>query len=156
MLARLESHPRPSDLRQRIDGAVTVTPALMADVVAQCPRAGRTKSATAARLWRLIDAEAWNDAALALVDLELPHWSVVRLVFDDGEWMCTLSPHPQLPTWLDGTVEAHHACMPLAILAAVLDACEARTTMDDKRIGGALTRGARCGFSDAVCCDNFA
>ena len=36
-------------------------------------------SAKAARLRRLIQSQAWTDAALAFIDLELPQWQVRRL-----------------------------------------------------------------------------
>src|SRR5690348_5787668 len=43
------------------------------------------------RLAQLIESRAWTDAALALIDLELPFWQVRRLAYDDGEWYCALS-----------------------------------------------------------------
>jgi hypothetical protein len=148
-----------ADLREQIRAADAVTPALMADIIAL---AGMRLSALGAsndarRLQRLIQAEAWTEAAIALVDLELPHWKLVRLVCDDGEWCCTLSKHWQLPEWLDDTVDAWHASLPLAILAALL---EARQTSVDTSIERPRTvpvvRPRQDGILDALCCDNFA
>jgi hypothetical protein len=52
-------------------------------------RAG--KAGKAARIDQLIKAGAWSDAALTLIELELPAWKVRRLVYEDGEWFCSLS-----------------------------------------------------------------
>jgi hypothetical protein len=76
---------------------------------------------TAARIDRLIEARAWNDAALALVELELPRW-LRRLVYENGKWHCSLSRHPNLPVALDETATASHEVLPLAILAALVEA----------------------------------
>ena len=43
-------------------------------------------------------------------------------MYEDGEWTCSLSKHRQLPDWLDDVAEAHHAMLPLAILAALVGA----------------------------------
>src|SRR6476619_5758672 len=53
-----------------------------------------TPPATAARIDELIEARAWNDAALTLVELELPAWKQRRLIYEDGKWHCSLSRHP--------------------------------------------------------------
>ena len=52
---------------------------------------------------------AWTDAALALIDLELPQWQVRRIAYDEGEWYCALSRERELPDWLDQSIEARHA-----------------------------------------------
>ena len=44
---------------------------------------------------------AWTDAALALMELELPLWQVRRIAYDEGEWHCALSRERELPDWLD-------------------------------------------------------
>ena len=75
-----------------------------------------------ARIERLIEAQAWTDAALALIDLELPQWQIRRLAYDDGEWYCALSRQRELPDWLDQSVEARHADLALAILSAFVEA----------------------------------
>jgi len=50
-----------------------------------------TPPSSAARIDQLIEARAWNDAALALVELELPAWKLRRLVYEDGEWPARFS-----------------------------------------------------------------
>ena len=78
-----------------------------------------TKSA---RVEQLIQSQAWTDAALALIDLELPLWQVRRVAYDDGEWYCALSRERELPDWLDQSIETRHADLALAILGALVEA----------------------------------
>jgi hypothetical protein len=101
------------------------------------------------RLRRLVEAEAWTDAALTLVELALPEWALVRLVRDDDEWCCSLARHWQLPDWLDDVVETRHPELPLAILEAVVEAQETRL--------GVAVSAPRCQDQDlnVLCCDNF-
>jgi hypothetical protein len=75
-----------------------------------------------ARVEQLIRSGAWTDAALALIDLELPFWQVRRLAYDDGEWYCALSRERELPDWLDQSIEARHPDLALAILSAFVEA----------------------------------
>lgn len=75
-----------------------------------------------AGLKRLIAARAWNDAALALLALQLPDWQLRRLAYDAGEWHCALSRARAMPEWLDETTETHHPNMALAILGALVAA----------------------------------
>jgi hypothetical protein len=71
---------------------------------------------------RLIELGAWCDVALALIDIELPAWSVRRLVREDGEWFCSPTRQPNVPVDLDDTADASHQALPLAILGAFLEA----------------------------------
>ena len=57
--------------------------------------------------------QAWTDAALALIDLELPMWQLRRIAYHDGEWYCVLSRECELPDWLDRSIEARHADLAL-------------------------------------------
>jgi hypothetical protein len=104
-------------------------------------------------LQRLIEAEAWTEAALAAMELALSQWQLVRIAFDDGEWCCTLARHWQLPEWLDDTVDTRHANLPLAILSAVL---EARQASVDAAAATPRTVPAFRQPLDALCCDDFA
>ena len=70
----------------------------------------------------MIQSGAWTDAALALIDLELPFWQVRRIAYDNGEWYCALSRERELPDWLDQSIEARHADLSLAILSAFVEA----------------------------------
>jgi hypothetical protein len=123
MLALSKRH----DLREiddQLRDASEVTAGLMSEILAgtrghspSLERSGKT-----ARLERLIRSEAWTDAALALIDLELPQWQVRRITYDQGEWHCALSRQRELPEWLDQSIETHHTDLPLAILNAFADA----------------------------------
>src|SRR5215471_10276835 len=119
MSLRLQSK-HPSDFLVRIQHADGVTPALVAKLAAQ----SGVRLDGSARLCRLMAAEAWTEVALVLIEMALPAWRPVRLVFDDGEWCCALSRHWQLPDWLDEAVEARHALVPLALLGAAVQALQ--------------------------------
>ena len=114
----------PAILGDRLNAASTVTPTLISDVVAaacrRLPSFGASEKA--ARITDLIRLRAWTDAALALIELELPFWKVRRIAYDEGEWYCALSRERELPDWLDGAVEARHPDLALAILGAFIEA----------------------------------
>lgn len=134
-----------------------VTPELMSDVMAQAGiRLTGLNAASGVRVRRLIEAEAWTDAALALIELALPQWHVVRLVRDGDEWCCTLSCHPQLPDWLDDAVEARHEVLPLAILAAFLAARQATPAESNRKVTVPQCRPQQPGVLHALCCEDFA
>ena len=105
-----------------------------------------------ARLERMIATRAWIDAALALIDLELPMWQVRRLAYDEGEWYCALSRQRELPDWLDQSIEGHHADLALAILSAFVDAQPSRRRR--ARPASLPPRDARPIY-DPLCCENF-
>jgi hypothetical protein len=88
------------------------------------------------RIERLMKSEGWTDAALALIDLELPQWQVRRLAYDEGEWHCALSRERELPEWLDQSIEAHHADLALAILSAFVDARRANLPSSQTSVPG--------------------
>jgi len=69
-----------------------LTPDLISNVIADgCTRFPAMKRAgKAARIAQLIGVGAWSDAALALIELEPPAWKLRRLVYEDGEWHCSL------------------------------------------------------------------
>ena len=127
-------------LTRRLNDAAKADATLVGDVMdAACrryPSLGQT--AKTARLARLIQSGAWTDAAIALIDLELPFWQVRRLAYDDGEWYCALSRQRELPDWLDQSIEGRHADLALAILSAFVEARrvnapESRTSVPDAR-----------------------
>jgi hypothetical protein len=152
----LPKHHDPSDLHDRLRDTNAVTAELMSEIIGEtCRRFPATgQREKTARLERLIATSAWIDAALALIDLELPMWQVRRLAYDEGEWYCALSRQRELPDWLDQSIEGHHADLALAILSAFVDA---------QRLAGpagrtsvpAAPRDARPLY-EPVCCDNFA
>jgi hypothetical protein len=87
-----------------------------------CTRLPALQPAAKLKVHTLIDNGAWTDAVLALLELELPLWNVRRLVWEDGEWFCSLSKQPWLPLGVDDLAEASHESLPLAILLALVDA----------------------------------
>lgn len=100
----------------------------------------------------LIEAKAWTDCALAIVGLELPEWQVRRLVYEGGEWLCSLSRQPNVPIELDDTADSTHETPALAILRAFVDARGRSRTPRPKRSAVAHVPSPAV----AMCCDNFA
>jgi len=106
----------------------------------------------AERIDGLIDAGAWTDAALALLELELPAWQMRRLARESGEWFCSLSRQPDLPAGLDETADASHPLMPLSILQAFLQARRRITRVWSAASDLLANEKPTAAF---VCCDNF-
>lgn len=100
----------------------------------------------------LIDAGAWTDAALTLLAIELPAWKLRRLVYDEGEWHCTVSRARELPEWLDDAIETHHRDFAMAILKAIV---EALGTADLERRGTLRFARRPLESESLLCCDNF-
>ena len=105
------------------------------------------------RLDRLILCEAWTDAALSLVELELPNWRLRRLVYDGGEWLCSLSRHPHLPIEIDELAEGRHASIASAILISLLEAKHLLAAKAAPR--PSTVPHVRARTAEQVCCDNF-
>ena len=151
----LSKHRDPGELDDRLRDAHAVTSELISEVIGETcrrfPSAGQTEKT--ARIERLIQTAAWTDAALALIDLELPLWQVRRIAYDDGEWYCALSRERELPDWLDRSVEAHHADLALAILSAFVDAQRIASPASSTSVP-AVPRDATPLY-EPVCCDNF-
>jgi hypothetical protein len=152
-MSERSEHHDPAELNERLRDADAVTAELMREVIGQ---AGRRFLSTgkAARLERMIATGAWTDAALALIELELPLWQVRRLAYDEGEWYCALSRQRELPDWLDQSVEARHADLALAILRAFVDA-QTIAAPSSRTSVPAVPREANPRY-DPLCCDNFA
>src|SRR5215813_5652004 len=149
------SETHPAALGERLRDACAVTPSLVAEIIREACRrfpsqgqAGKTE-----RIDQLIRMGAWTDAALALIEMELPQWQVRRLTYDDGEWHCALSRQRELPDWLDQSVEGRHADLALAILSAFVevqhvDAPSRRTSVPAAGRSESL-------FYEPLCCDSF-
>jgi hypothetical protein len=144
-------------LQEDVRRAPNVTRALMADVLASIGERCSTSPSFAPtrRIRVLLEAEAWTDAALALLDLELPQWKLRRLAYEDGEWRCCLGKQWPLPEWLDDIVDAGHPVLPLAILDAMI---EARIVAQTSAAAAPRSVPSVGLPSDAafLCCDNFA
>ena len=143
-------------LADQLRRAPALTPDLISKVIADActrlpalSRAGKT-----ARIERFTEAGAWNDAVLALIELELPAWKLRRLVYEDGEWLCSLSKQPNLPMAVDETADATHDVLPLAILGAFFEARRRNTVSHETSLP--TVPQVRLAPECAVCCDNFA
>ena len=123
-MSLLAETPPPAELGERLRDADAVTADIMFDVIDQAcrrfPSLGRSEKSS--RLERLLQSGAWTDAALALIDLELPLWQIRRIAYDEGEWHCALSRQRELPDWLDSAIEARHTDLTLAMLTAFVEA----------------------------------
>jgi hypothetical protein len=140
------------DLRR----AQLVTPALMAKVLLGGGGAMPSAVTKAARIGRLVELGAWTEAALALVELQLPQWKVRRLVCEEGVWLCSLSRQWKLPAWLADDVETRHESLPLAILAAVVEARRCALPSSRPRASSVPQCGAEGDdAAETMCCDNF-
>ena len=117
-----------------------------------CTRFAARGPTAKAKVDQLIKSGAWTDAALALLELELPTWKLRRLLCEDGEWFCSLSKQPWLPLGLDEVAEAGHEILPLAILIAFV---QARRAALESTGNLAAVPPVRPAVGYAVCCDNF-
>ena len=126
-----------------------ITPELLTEVIAEaCVRFAAHGSTAKTRIHQLAEQGAWIDAVLGLLELELPHWRLRRLLYEDGEWHCFLTKRLEIPLELDDGVEATHEVLALAILIAFTKARSVVTTAAVPQV-----RAAPC---HTVCCDNFA
>jgi hypothetical protein len=144
------------DLAYRLRDATAVTTELLSDVISEAcwrfPPIRRTEKA--AQIVLLIRSGAWTDAALALIDVELPQWQVRRIIYDEGEWHCALSRQRELPDWLDQSIEASHADLSLAILIAFVEA--QHVSVPPIRTSVPTVPHPANPLYEPVCCDNFA
>jgi hypothetical protein len=151
----LSEHRYPGELNDRLRDADTVTAEVMSEIVGEACRRfpSMGQSEKTARIERLLKSEAWTDAALALIDLELPLWQVRRIAYDEGEWYCALSRERELPDWLDQSIEAHHADLALAVLTAFVDAQQ--LDAPSSRPSVPSVRRVVKALYEPLCCDNF-
>jgi hypothetical protein len=151
----LSQYRDPLELGELLRDAHTVTPELVADVIGETcrrfPSVGHTRKT--AKIKQLIESEAWTDAALALIELELPLWQVRRIAYDEGEWYCALSRARELPDWLDSSIEAHHTDLALAILSTFVEA--QRISAPSSRTSVPTVSRDANPFYEPVACDNL-
>jgi len=142
-------------LQEQLRRCRTITPELMAKVIAQaCRRLQALHRTAKARVIRLVESGAFADATLALLELELPQWKLRRLMYEDCEWHCSLSKHIGLPAELDDMAEATHESLPVAILSAFVEAHRYGLIASEGRPQSVpLLRPTQ---GSAICCDNFA
>jgi hypothetical protein len=104
------------------------------------------------RLIEFAKIGAWTEAAFALIELELPLWRVRRVVYENGEWLCSLSYQPNLPMALDDCVEATHEVLPMAMLCAFVEACRRRHAMQESV---STVPHIQPGLGQIICCENY-
>jgi len=142
-------------LADRLRQAPSADPEIFSAAVGVCARFPVMRSAgKTGRFDQLLATGAWTDAAFALLALELPAWSVRRLVYEDGEWICSLSQQPNLPPAIDDTVDTHHPALPLAILSALVEVRAKKA--DGMQTDPLRVRQIGPVTDHVVCCDNFA
>jgi hypothetical protein len=141
-------------LLERLSRARSVTSELMAEVVETCQRFHAHQVATKATLTSFVQFGAFIDAALMLIELELPRWKLRHLVYDGGEWHCSLSKIPELPAELDDVAQAVHELLPLAVLCAFLEAKRSSFAAEPDSVS--FPRQILPGLAHVICCDNFA
>jgi hypothetical protein len=148
-------HRDPGALCDRLRNALAADATLMSEIIdtacRRFPSSGQSEKT--ARIEQLIRSEAWTDAALELIDLELPLWQIRRLAYDEGEWYCALSRQRELPDWLDQSIEARHTDLSLAILSAFVEA--QRVSAPAARPSVPATPREVRPFYEPVCSDNF-
>jgi hypothetical protein len=138
-------------LRNAVETHAALTTELMETACRRFPSTGQSEKT--ARIEQLIRSGAWTDAALALIDLELPLWQVRRIAYDEGDWYCALSRERELPDWLDQSIEVRHADLSLAILGAFVEAqC---ISAPSSRTSVPIVNRAADPLYEPVCSDNF-
>jgi hypothetical protein len=157
MSLRTHSRRSATELRDALGGAPAASAELISaalDVMAaRCAlpdRVSRTQ-----RIGALIDAQAWTDAALAIVDLDRSR-AVRQITHEEGEWSCRIGSRWAVPDWLDGSALFLHPAPSLAILGALLESLAQR---EDQATAATSvpSSGSRRGHSiPAVACDNYA
>ena len=151
----LSEHQDPADLVARLRNADSVTAEIMSDVISKVcrrfPSLGQSEKSL--RVERLLESGAWTDAALALIDLELPQWQLRRIAYDEGEWHCALSRQRELPEWLDSAIKARHADLALAMLTAFVEALRVNTSAS--RTSVPAVRQDAGALYEPILCDNL-
>ena len=154
MFALSKNGERLDQVSDEVRLASAVTADLMSELISvaceRLPAVNRAEKPAPVR--RLIESSAWTEAALALVEIELPDWQLRRLVFEDGQWHCSLSKQVNLPMEFDDTADASHQVLPLAILGAFIEV--RRRPMVARETSTAVPRVQSLG-GQAICCDNF-
>lgn len=160
MLSHLDRAERLAGLADRLRAADNATADLMSAIAneASVGRAQRSERIIA-HIGKLIEAGAWTDAAMALLESELPRWKLRRLAHDEGEWHCALSLQREMPEWLDEAVETSHPNLDLAVMEGCVEAMrrDANESRDARTPTGPRMRLRRLETPshNMVCCDNF-
>ena len=151
IIARLDLGGLSEHLREASEVDARLMNEVIGTACRRYPSLGQSEKSM--RVEQLMRSGAWTDAALALIDLELPFWQVRRLAYDDGEWYCALSRERELPEWLDQSIEARHADLALAILSAFVEA--QRISEPESRTSVPTIKTTASDFYEPVAIDNY-
>jgi hypothetical protein len=146
---------RLAELVDRLRESENATADLVSAVVTiACERISLSdRTPRSARFKKFVEAGAWADAALALIESELPLWKLRRLAYDEGQWYCALSRQRELPEWLDQAVEASHTNPTLAILSVYVETLrQIEASREPSRPSVPQMRVVQY---ERLCCDNF-
>ena len=145
-----------AELSELLRDAPAASPGLVQQVVDKACRRfpSLVQPERSARIELLIRDRAWTEAALALIELELPQWQLRRIAYDGGEWYCALSRERELPDWLDQSIEAHHNDLALALLGAFVEA--QHISVAASRSSVPPSGGTRRDFHGPLSIDDFA
>ncbi|MGX4769807.1 hypothetical protein ACWAUC_08340 [Bradyrhizobium guangdongense] len=148
-------HYEPPSLSERLRHVQGMTRPLMLEIIEKACRRFPSlgQSERTARVMRLIDVEAWADAALALLELELPLWHIRRIAYDEGEWHCAISRERELPDWLDTAVEGCHGDLAIALLSAFVEV--QAIAVEASRPSVPSVRPAADPLYEPASCENF-
>lgn len=135
-----------------LDGARAPSEALVGEVAAACCR-GPLAAAKANRVGEFVKVGAWLDATAALIAHELPQWTLQGLLFEDGEWQCSLGREPNLAVGFGEAAHGRHAVLALAVLSAFVDGCRRREEATEVVSASGPWPGEAAAV---VCCDDFA
>jgi hypothetical protein len=124
---------------------------IISDVCTRIPLLAKAEAFD--RLMHFAKIGAWTEAAFLLIALELPLWRVRRLVYEDGEWLCSLSNQPNLPIALDDCVEATHEVLPIAMFCAFVEARRRRNAVHEKV--STVSQIQQPWPEHIVCCENY-
>jgi hypothetical protein len=154
-MSLLAEQQMTAGLGDRLRDASAITVELMSDIIrGSCRRfPSQGQRGKCARVEELVRLGAWTEAALALLDLELPQWQIRRLAYDGGEWYCSLSRERELPDWLDQSIETHHTDLAVAILSAFVEA-QRITAPASRPSVPSVTRQANVLYQP-ICSENF-
>lgn len=142
-------------LAAQVSAADEATSELFSEIVVAIARPLWTpgEAANAVQLHDLIEAGALTQAALSLIELELPLWKLRRIAYDEGEWYCTMSQQRELPEWLDQAVEATHVSLTLAIMSTYIEAVrQIELSREPSHPSVPQTRTEQY---QPLCCENF-
>lgn len=155
MSSERDNTERLGRLTDELRQASALSPNLISRILADaCMRASNlARTHKAERLERFTGAEAWTDVVLSLVELELPMWGPRRLIYDGGEWVCSLSRHLGLPIEFDETAEGRHEALPVAILLSFIEAKRLLAASDFASVPSVPQ--VQTAAAHTLCCDNF-